>query len=181
MKAKTLVKSILMILFVAIFFIVNTDINAQRRVKRKPYKKVVHVHPPKGAVKVVHRSANYHFIDGLFYTLKKDKYVVVKSPIGIRVSVIPSRAKVVFVDGVKHHYYYGTYYRYLPEVKVYEVVENPKTNTVVMDEVVLVDGRTLEGFYLGGTQSIIQFEVDSEVLEIPIEDIVSINYVPSEE
>ena len=50
-----------------------------------------------------------------------------------------------------------------------------------MFQVNLFDGRTMAGYYLGGTQGMVQFEVDSEILEIPIEYIVSINYAPMEE
>jgi len=181
MGNKALFKYLTLFLFTAVFFAANTGINAQRRVTKKTYKRVVHVHPPNGAVKIAHRNVNYHFVDGVFYKLKNDKYVVIKSPRGIRISILPSRAKAVHIGGIKYHYYYGTYYEYLPDLKVYEVVDNPKADSIITDEILLIDGRKLEGFYLGGTSSLVQFEVHTEVLEIPVEDIVTINFAPLEE
>lgn len=56
------------------------------------------------------------------------------------------------------------------------IVEEPDVDRPVSGIVQLVDGSTIEGIYLGGTQSVIQLETDDGIEEIPIEQIISIDF-----
>jgi hypothetical protein len=47
-----------------------------------------------------------------------------------------------------------------------------------MDRINMADGRTIEGTYVGGTASIVQINVDGKVEEIPIDQVVSIEFAP---
>lgn len=181
MRTRKYFSKLLFIFMIAAFFTMNNEMLAQRRPVKKVHKKTAINTPPRGAKKIVYKNVNYHFIDGVFYKHRDKKYVIAKPPVGLRVTVLPSHAKILHIAGIKYHYYYGNYYRYLPELKVYEVVENPNTNTLISDEILLADGRKMEGFYMGGTSSTIQFETDNEILEIPVEDIIRINFAPPTE
>lgn len=181
MKTRKYFSKLLFMFMIAIFFSANNEVLAQRRPVKKVHKKIVINTPPRGAKKIIYKNVNYHFVDGVFYKHRDKKYIVVKPPIGLTVKVLPSHAKILHIAGIKYHYYYGNYYRYLPELQVYEVVDNPNVNTTIYDEILLSDGSKMEGFYLGGTISTIQFEVDDEILEIPVADIIRISFAPPTE
>lgn len=105
---------------------------------------------------------------------------MVKAPLHARIKHIPAASVKVVISGTTYYRYYGTYYRYVPESDIY-IVEEPDVDRPVSDIVQLVDGSTTEGIYLGGTQSVIQLETDDGIEEIPIEQIISIDFAPMTE
>ena len=48
--------------------------------------------------------------------------------------------------------------------------------TATADTLKLKDGRVLEGFYQGGTTSVIKFELSGKIQNIPVETIVSLTF-----
>ena len=102
-----------------------------------------------------------------------------RAPIGARIGVLPRGYVKVRLGPLTYFHHYGTYYRYDPVKKVYIVVEKPAEveEELVLDRVTMVDGTTIDGIYMGGTQSTIQFEVDGEIEEIEVEEIASIKFV----
>ena len=48
----------------------------------------------------------------------------------------------------------------------------------ILDRIQLVDGQSMDGTYVGGTKSTLQFEVDGDIKEIPVDQITSIVFAP---
>jgi hypothetical protein len=87
------------------------------------------------------------------------------------------------IGGGPFFFYYGSYYRFDPAHRDYVVVEPPAGAPAppTTDRINMADGRTIEGTYLGGTQSTVQINVDGKVEEISIDQIVSIEFAPPEQ
>tara|TARA_B100001778_G_C18590876_1_gene632230 strand:- start:890 stop:1522 length:633 start_codon:yes stop_codon:yes gene_type:complete len=105
---------------------------------RKRYKrtKVVHYHyrhlPRRGAlVTTVHAGAltvnfggfRYRYHSGVWYKPSGKKWLVVRSPYGIRIKTLPVGYRRCIVGPRTYYYYYGTYY--IKSNNEYEVVEAP--------------------------------------------------------
>jgi hypothetical protein len=119
----------------------------------------------------------------MFYRTGPRGFVAMAGPVGARIKVLPEGYVSVRVGGGPYFVYYGTYYQYDPAAKEYIVVNPPATPSApepapVLDRIVLVDGQTMDGTYMGGTKSTLQFEVGGEVKEIPVEQITSIVFAP---
>ena len=137
---------------------------------------------PLGHSKIVVGGTLYYHYRGVFYRKAHRGYKVVRAPRGARVKLLPSGHATVYIGAEPYFYYYGAYYRYAPDAEVYVVVEPPHdvehVEATTFDTIGLIDGSTLEGTYMGGTRSIVQFVVGEEIREIPVEEIVSIRFVP---
>ena len=137
---------------------------------------------PRERTRVVVGDREFFYARGVFYRTGSKGFVTVAAPLGARIRVLPIGYLTVRIGAVPYYYYYGTYYRFDPAAKVYTVVNPPAgvnpppVNT--LDKMELVDGRTLEGTYVGGTKSTVQFEVDGAIQEIPVEQIISIVFAP---
>lgn len=91
-------------------------------------KKVVRVYPKHGTVVttihkpkvIVHSGKKFHYSDGVWYRLRKGKYVVAAAPVGIRVKRLPRGHKVVVVGGKKYYTYRGI--RYQKRGRIFVVV-----------------------------------------------------------
>lgn len=132
---------------------------------------------PARHVKVVVGPRSYWYSHGVFYRHGPSGYVVRAAPVGARVKVLPVGFRTITVTGRPYHHYYGTYYVHDSKKDDYVVVE-PPVEEVYADVVYLVDGETLEGTFMGGSEESIEFEAEGEVLEIPLVDIVSITFEP---
>jgi hypothetical protein len=146
-----------MLLLALMLFPVNESF-AQRRggmernVRRERPRSAVIVNLPREHQKVVVGGREYFYGGGVFY-----------------------RSGPLFL-------YYGTYYRFDPVERDYVVV-NPDEKPDVpppqtLDHMALVDGTALDGTFISGTKSTIQFDTNGEIKEIPIEQIVSITFAP---
>lgn len=107
--------------------------NPRRRVKRT---RVVNYHyrhlPRRGAlVTSIHSKAlvvnfggvRYRYHSGVWYKPRGNKWVVFRSPIGIRINVLPTGYRRCMVANRTYYYYYGTYY--MKSNDEYEVVSAP--------------------------------------------------------
>ena len=83
-------------------------------------------------------GGSYYYHGGVFFASGPSGYVVVGAPRGAVVRVLPVGHTVVYVHGIRYHYYCGTYYTYVPQQEHYVVVEAPKDAVVVE----LPDGAT---------------------------------------
>ncbi len=179
------VKNKLVILLAVIFLLGSIDsLAAQRgRVSVHRDRSVARIpHLPAGHNQIMVNQHPYFYFNGIFYQTGPGGFFVTRAPLGARISILPFGYATLQIGTVPYYYYYGTYYRYLPEEKVYLVVEPPfQTQTAeqrIEDKVNLVDGSVLVGRYLGGTQSLVQFEFDGEIREIPVNEIISISFAP---
>jgi hypothetical protein len=189
---------VLIILFGLIFISQPTESYAQHKEKKTPSKKasVQKVHSPKrvapeiiklptGHKKIVIGKANYYYNSGVFYKKSTAGYVVIKAPIGARINALPVGYITVYYHGRPYFHYYGTYYAYDDTINEYVVVEAPEEAEAFeetgFDKITLIDGSSLEGIYVGGTQSIIQFDVAGQIMEFPVEEVVSIYFSPAME
>lgn len=190
MYQKTFSKTFLMVLLGVFLLSFSTDTFAQRREKKSQREKTVVVKKPdRHSAKVVklpagHKtivvgSAHYYYHQGVFYERSSSGYMVVRAPVGARIAALPAGYLTVHIGAGTHYYYYGTYYRYDPVERVYVVIEPPQNaEEILFDKIRLVDGSTLEGIYLGGSRSIIQFEAAGEIYEIPVKEVVAITFTP---
>jgi hypothetical protein len=180
-------KMLLVVLLGVLIAALPAEISAKRKVivkpPRRPPVKVVKL--PPAHKKITVGGVHYFHHHGVFYKKGPKGYVVVRAPIGARLNVLPEGFVTVHVGKVPYYRYYGTYYVYDPDEKVYVVSELPEEAEIsdepTLDKMVLIDGTTLEGVYMGGTKSIVQFEVEGETRDIPVEEIVSIHYAPATE
>ena len=105
----------------------------RKRVKRT---RVVHHHykhlPSRGAlVSSMNKNAivvnfggfGYRYYSGVWYKPRGKRWMVVRSPFGVRVKVLPNGYRRCIVGSRTYYYYYGTYY--VQSNKEYEVVQAP--------------------------------------------------------
>ena len=105
----------------------------RKRVKRAS---VVHHHykhlPRRGAlVTTIHSGAltvnfggiRYRHYSGVWYKPQGKKWVVIRSPFGVRVKVLPTGHRRCVVRNRTYYYYYGTYY--IKTNNEYEIVQAP--------------------------------------------------------
>jgi hypothetical protein len=180
--------SLLLVVLLGVFIMaLPSEISAKRKVivkpPRRPPVKVVKL--PPAHKKITVGGFHYFYHHGVFYKKGPKDYVVVKAPVGARLKVLPAGYVTVHVGKVPYYRYYGTYYVYDHDEEVYVVTEPPEevesSEEVALDQMVLIDGTTIEGVYMGGTKNIVQFEVEGEIKDIPVEEIVSIHYAPATE
>jgi hypothetical protein len=159
---------------------------AQRRERQKRVTMVRHrtevARLPRENTRIVVAGKPYFYSRGVFYRTGPRGFVIVAAPLGARIRVLPLGYVTIRIGAIPYYYYYGTYYQFDPAAKVYTVVSPPAGANAppvsALDRMELVDGRTLEGTYVGGTNSTVQFEVNGVVQEIPVEQIISIVFAP---
>ena len=170
---------VMLIAFLVTIICVNFSYARVRVVKNR---RVTYVSKlPRGYVKVVVRSKPYYYHSGVFYSKGPKGYIRIAAPVGARITALPKLSVRVVIGGVPYWNYFGTYYRYDRSKREYIVVERPAEEPVeelTADKIVLVDGDTLYGRYLGGDEDIIKFNNNGEILEIPVVDVVSIAFEP---
>ena len=131
-----------------------------------------------------HRTFHFHndpffYHGGHFYHHHNNGYIRVRPPIGLRLDILPDGYSRVYFGGMPYYYYDDTYYDYVPAEKVYIVVDKPAapaSAVLTYDLLTMADGTHLDGVYIGGTKSVIQFEVNGEVREIARDKIASIQF-----
>jgi hypothetical protein len=82
------------------------------------------VTPPPRARIVYWGGVGYHYVDGVWYSHGSRGYVVVRPPLGIVVSDLPTFATAVVLGGLTYYYVNGVYYRRNVD-SGYEVVQAP--------------------------------------------------------
>ncbi|MDO6564511.1 DUF6515 family protein [Amphritea sp. 1_MG-2023] len=90
-------------------------------------------HLPGAAVLMVIAGATYWVMDSLFYRKADKGYVVVEPPEGAYYERLPPGAVPIRHQGREYYRYHGTYYRWVPERKIYVVeptVVEPETEQV---------------------------------------------------
>ena len=182
-------KTCMTLVLTAIFLSLPVESFAQRRVKPQPKKvKIVApkrrspnvVKPPVGHKTVIVGGIHYYHHNGVFYKKGASGYLVVRAPVGARIKALPAGYVTILVRKKPYYYYYGTYYVYHPDEEAYVVVESPDSENGeeenLFDKITLIDGRSLEGIYLGRTVSMIQFEVAADIMEFPTSEIITITF-----
>ncbi len=129
---------------------------------------------PRGYTKAAFGGKMFFHRDGIFYRPTPGGYVAITGPVGYRVNRIPALAVKVRIGPVEFYYHYGTYYRYVPEERVYVVV-NPERD-FGRDTLTLIDGRMYYGQFLRGDSRSVDFRTGGEILEIGVQDILSLTF-----
>ncbi len=60
---------------------------------------------------VVYKNVTYYHSKGVWYKKNRNKYVVVRPPIGIRITTLPKGYKVVKIGKKSYYKYHGVYYQ----------------------------------------------------------------------
>jgi hypothetical protein len=93
-----------------------------------------HYYPRRGAVvrtlppgyrRYFHRGRALYYYDGVWYAPGRRGFVVVRPPIGMYVSALPSYYTTVWLGGVPYHYADDTVYRWEAGTDTYQVVLPP--------------------------------------------------------
>ncbi len=85
--------------------------------------------PPRGALTVDYAGVSYRFSDGIWFEPRGPAFVVVSPPIGLVVPSLPRSATIVTSDGQNYLYANDTYYLARPDLRGYEVVNDPLDTT----------------------------------------------------
>jgi len=183
MRTRVSLQLILLLFIGALVVIQSPDLLAQRKERktRKPRPAAVVVNPPSQHTRIVVGSKEYHYAHGVFYRTGPKGYIAVRGPIGARIRTLPVGYFSLQIGGAPFFFYYGTYYRFDAPSQEYVVVPPPPGAPTVpgLDQIDLITGETVNGTYLGGTQSTVQVDVGGSIREIPVEQIVSIVFAPS--
>ncbi len=178
----------LVILTGAVIAVQPSDLLAQRRERgereqRRARRPAVVVNPPAERTRVVVGSKEYHYAHGVFYRQGPRGYVAIRGPIGARVRVLPVGYVTLEIGGAPFFFYFGTYFQLDPLTHEYVVVAPPPAAPTVpgLDTIDLITGETVNGTYVGGTQSTVRVDVNGTIREIPIEQVVSIVFAPSQQ
>lgn len=169
-----------------ILFIFSVDLFAQRRSidRRKSGRSRVVKNLPHGHQKLHVGKSKYYYHHGRYYQPKHQGYSVVKAPVGARIHTLPTGFVKFKLGPITYYHHLGSYYRYDSARRVYFVVEKPRQRVKAQhseyDKLVLVDGETIYGRYLGGTRTIIEFEAFDEIFEYPIEDVKYLEFADIE-
>lgn len=142
------------------------------------------VRPMRNPYPVIVGGRRYFYNGGYFYRGGGHGYVLIPAPIGARIRVLPFGFMTFHVGPLAYYYYDGTYYNYLPDQNVYVVVEKPSGATPpassdTQDKLILTDGTTLSGIFVGASADSVEFQVNNEVRSIPITGITSVTFAPS--
>jgi hypothetical protein len=168
---------ILIIVSMMLVSISSTELFAQRRSmdRRKNGRSRVVKNLPHGHKTLYVGKSKYHYSHGRFYRPSQLGYSVVKAPIGARLYKLPTGFVKLRLGPITYYHHLGSYYKYDRARKVFIVVEKPRKRVndqnSEYDRLVLVDGETLYGRYLGGNHSTIEFEAHGEIYEYPIEEV----------
>ena len=169
--------------------LIPNDSFAQRRggrvVVRQRRRAAVIVDLPREHERVVVGGREFFYSRGVYYRTGPHGYVTIAAPLGARVRMLPAGYTTVTIGGGPFFFYYGTYYRFDPVAKEYIVVNPAEKQEPVppqtMDRLELIDGMTLEGTFIGGTKSVVQFDTSGVIQEYPIEQIVSLTFAPPQQ
>jgi len=120
----------------------------------------------------------FYYLDGLFYDYGPSGYYLVRAPIGAHISVLPGGYRMFDYNGMSFYLYLGTYFRFDPLLNVYVVVEPPVEDYSLLDVLYLRDGEVMEGHLLKSDSEEVDFLMDGEIYEIPIDEVESIELAP---
>jgi hypothetical protein len=182
MKKESVSRIFFALLFAAMCITQATPLAAQHRrgEERVRGRAPVVVNLPAERTRVIAGGREYFYTRGIFYRPGPRGYIVTRGPIGARVRMLPPGYVTLQIGGGPFFFYYGTYYRLDPARRDYVVVAQPEGAPAppTMDRINMADGRMIEGTYVGGNASVVQINVDGTVQEIPIDQIVSIEFAP---
>jgi len=120
----------------------------------------------------------YFFSGGLFYEYGPLGYVLVRAPIGAHVPFLPDGYRTFVHGGITFYLHLGTYFRFDPIMRVYVVVDPPVYDYDLQDVLYLRDGEIMVGHLLRTDSEMVDFLMDGEIYEIPLEDVESIEIAP---
>lgn len=177
----------LVLLGVIVSLPLNEAIAQRRRIQRRELRterrrQYVIARLPREHERIVVRGKEYFYAHGVFCRSSPGGFVIVAAPIGARVKVLPEGYTSITVGAGQLFFHYGTYFRYNAAEKSYVIVNQAGSDSTAapptLDKLEFVDGTSMEGTFVGGTSTAIQFEVNGEAKEYPLEQVVSITFAP---
>ncbi|MDP8287296.1 MAG: hypothetical protein RAP03_11500 [Candidatus Electryonea clarkiae] len=157
------------------------------RGRGKPHRNAPRLlHLPDGYNSFHYNGHEYFHHRGVYYRHGLDGYYVSHAPIGYYVTYLPYGCYNFWYHDMWYYHYYGAYYWYDDVLEVYIIIENPVPEdepdkpdipgSSIFDVVQIFDGSTVEGYFVGGTNSTVLFQAIGDTLEIPISNIISITF-----
>ena len=136
---------------------------------------------PRERARVLVGQKEFFYSRGIFYSSGPRGYLAVRAPIGAHIGALPVGYITVRMGAAPIFFYYGAYYQFDPGAHDYVVVNPPPDagQQPGLDRLNLVDGRMISGTFMGGTASTVQIQVDGKVQEIPVDQIISIDFAPA--
>ena len=178
----------LILLGVIVCLPLNEAVAQRRRIERREFRterrrEYVIASLPREHERIVVRGKEYFYGHGVFYRSSPGGFVIVAAPIGARVKVLPEGFASITVGAGPLFFHFGTYYRYNPVERDYVIVNQAGSDTTAaapqtLDKIEFIDGTSMDGTFIGGTKTAVQFEVNGEVKEYPLEQVVSITFAP---
>ncbi|WKN33877.1 DUF6515 family protein [Porifericola rhodea] len=120
-KQRKYLQPIFTLFAIAALLFITENAEAQRRSSVRRHTVVKKA--PKVSVKVNYNNVNYRVHNHVYYKPVNGRYIVVSPPVGIRVKVLPAKARRVVVKKHVYYYYEGSFYS--PEAEEYVVVQPP--------------------------------------------------------
>ncbi len=118
----------LIIIIALMIALVSTSSAQTRGIERHRGARVrerVVVRQPVNYKEVIVSNKHYFFRNGIFYERRHIGFVAVVAPIGARIAVLPLGYKAVRIRRTKYFFFGGVYYKFLPQERVYCVVQRP--------------------------------------------------------
>ncbi len=79
-------------------------------------------HLPQSAIAVKLNGIHFWLVNGFYYRHSGDRYVAVRFPAGSRIPALPSGSTRVVIQGEDYYRHGGVFYRWLPRLRAYQVV-----------------------------------------------------------
>lgn len=127
-----------------------------------------------GRIAVRVGQGRFFYEQGRFYMRGPSGFAWVTAPIGARIPALPFGVSIIHSSGMPYYYFAGTYYVRDAAANGYTVVPPPQAADN-FDTIVMTDGSSLTGHYLGGDESTIQFQVGGTIYDVDRADIVSLS------
>ncbi len=151
--------------------------DGQRTVTYRPTQ-VVARRLSQGRIAVRVGSGRLYYDQGRFYTHGPSGFAWVTAPIGARIPRLPFGVSIIYRSGTPYYYFAGAYYMRDVAANGYTVVPAPQVADN-FDTIVMTDGSSLTGYYMGGDESTIQFQVGGTIYDVDRADIVSLSLAQS--
>jgi hypothetical protein len=116
----------------------------------------------------------FYYDQGRFFRPGTYGYMWVAAPFGARIPRLPLGFTIRYYSGRPYYYCAGTYYTYDAPAGDY-VVTNPPPSASNFDVIVMTDGSSLAGLYLGGDENTIHFEVGGTIYDVDRSNVVSLS------
>lgn len=157
-KSHLLILTSLLVLFSS--FPLKASAQPDRVAYQRPGKVVVSL--PRQHRVVTVRGNNYFFSGGVYYERRGSNYVVMRSPVGARITSLPAGYISLTLGGRRYYRLNSTYYLYDEPSRSYVVVDEPEGASEITGD--LADSQSTD-FYVYPTQGQTEEQTDQDRYE----------------